>query len=295
MRGQVILALGLVLSIFLSGCTSGDAKAAPSSIAPAPSATVTAETGSVSGTITDDEAKPVSGVTVALLEVASATTESDATGRFTINQVAPGTYSLVTQKLGYKESSARINVVAGEVTTKNILMTPIAIDTARQEQYQLDAYMQAGASTPVVTARPGILLNDKLIFNNDVAGGVLSLITAMAWESSAPLTAKKMRLDVLTGGSVKNVTNAKSPMMNIVEDCDDETRSDCSQVFKKKTTVQHSIWIPFTCPYTQPTSADCTSDPPSGYVVVVYEQRYKLYVTSFWGGVAPVDFTGLPP
>ena len=295
MRGQVFLALFLVVAMLLSGCTSGDAKGAPSTAGPAPSATVTADTGSVAGLITDDEQKPVGGATVALLEVAEGATESDTSGRFTINQVSPGSYSLVTQKLGFEEFSKKIVVTAGEVTEVVAIMKPIAIDTARSEQYQLDAYMQFGASTPVVTARPGILLNDKLIFSKDILGGVMSLVTAMTWDSSAPATAKKMRLDVIVGTTLKNQTNAKSPMMNIVEECEDESRNDCDQVFKKKSTIQHSLWIPFTCPYTQPTSAECTSDPPSGFAVVVVEQRYKLYVTSFWGDLRPVEYTGLPP
>ena len=291
MRVQGVLAAGVLLSMVLAGCTSG---ASPSTAgSAAPSATVTSETGSVSGLITDDETKPVGQVTVALLELPSAATESDEAGRYTINQVPPGTYALVTQKLGYQESSKRIDVKVGEVTTVNILLTPIAIETSRQEGYQLDAYMQFGASTPVVTARPGILLNDKLIFSKDVAGGVMSLVTAMTWDSSAPATAKKMRLDVIVGTALKNQTNAKSPMMNIAEECEEE-KTGCDPVFKKKASVQHSIWIPFTCPYTQPTSESCTSEPPSGYVVVVVEQRYKLYVTSFWGDVAPADYTGLP-
>ncbi|MBI2077416.1 MAG: carboxypeptidase regulatory-like domain-containing protein [Euryarchaeota archaeon] len=288
MRGRPILALTLLPAILLSGCTG----AAPAAVADA-STPPAAGTGTVAGVITDDESKPVTGATVAFLDEPS-TAESDFEGRFAITGVAPGSHSLVTQALGYEGFSKKIDVVSGETTTVNILLTPIAVETSRQEGYQLDAYMQFGASTPVVTARPGILLNDKLIFEKEVAGGVMSLVTAMTWDSSAPATAKKMRLDVIVGTSLKNQTNAKSPMMNVAEECE-EPKTDCDVLFKKKSNVQHSIWIPFTCPYTQPTSDACTADPPSGFVVVVVEQRYKLYVTSFWGEVAPVDYTGLPP
>lgn len=120
----------VLLAAALSGCTGGDdllaqpTTASPSSSAPAPS--VDAETGSITGTVIDDEARPVAGAEVGIVE-AKMTMETDEAGAFTMNQLLPGTYTVVANELGYESQAKKVEVRPGEVANVSFVLVPVAI------------------------------------------------------------------------------------------------------------------------------------------------------------------------
>ena len=77
---------------------------------------------SMSGLITDSlTGNPVSGASV-ILGVYS--TISDYSGNYTINNIAPSTYTLTVSKVGYKTSTQTVTIAGGENQTLNISLSP---------------------------------------------------------------------------------------------------------------------------------------------------------------------------
>ena len=122
---------GLLLVLVLaSGCTASDAPATKAaSTAQAPEPTVDTTYGSITGRVTDDELVPLAKARVGLLE-ATSVAETDAAGRFTINDLLPQTYSLVVEKLGYESAARKVAVVAGEVADVEAVLKPMALPGA---------------------------------------------------------------------------------------------------------------------------------------------------------------------
>ncbi|MDX1624634.1 MAG: carboxypeptidase-like regulatory domain-containing protein, partial [Gemmatimonadota bacterium] len=88
----------------------------------------TEETGSISGTVTNSETgEPIVG---ALVGTSPATTTSltDASGNFTISNVATGSYAVTASKEGFESNSTTVSVSEGATATANIPLDPITVD-----------------------------------------------------------------------------------------------------------------------------------------------------------------------
>jgi hypothetical protein len=134
------LVLALSLAILVGGCTSPAAleKASktksshetgplyPTTSAAAP--TVSSTNGSISGVVTDDERLPVYAAAVASLQI-NRETRTDANGAYTFNDVPPGDYNVVADKLGYKPTARKVHVEAGQVTHANFSLPKLAATT----------------------------------------------------------------------------------------------------------------------------------------------------------------------
>ncbi|WP_066222142.1 TonB-dependent receptor [Formosa haliotis] len=81
-----------------------------------------AQTGQVQGTITDQNAITVPGASV-LLEEINKGAVSDFNGKFTLVNIAPGTYTLVIKYLGYADYSQQITVNPTVTTNLSISLT----------------------------------------------------------------------------------------------------------------------------------------------------------------------------
>ena len=141
-RRCAVFLVGLVV---LTGCVD-EPKAAAVAPAPtsAPPAAPKEDAGSVSGRTVDDEQRPLAGVEVAVLQLNLAT-QSDSLGAFTFNDLPPGDYSLVAQRLGFDSKGIRVSVRAGEVTEATITLTPLAV-ASEPHSYtnHRTAYIQVG-------------------------------------------------------------------------------------------------------------------------------------------------------
>ena len=143
MRASSVAVPLVALLMVLSGCSADDtttkesAPSAPASPAAAPS--VDADVGSVAGTVVDAELQPVAGADVALLENQMAT-KSDANGSFTLNGVAPGSYRVVAEALGYESTARKVEVAAGEVTKLQLVLVAVTLDS---ESYYVPTHKTA--------------------------------------------------------------------------------------------------------------------------------------------------------
>ena len=121
----VVLLASLAACVDANGLEASEGSASPTVEAAAP--TVDAATGSISGIIVDDEARPVANVKAALIEVA-VETKSDASGRFTFNELPPQSYRLVVERLGYESVARKVEVSAGQVANLSITMKALVVD-----------------------------------------------------------------------------------------------------------------------------------------------------------------------
>ncbi|MEX2570734.1 MAG: SusC/RagA family TonB-linked outer membrane protein [Gemmatimonadota bacterium] len=82
-----------------------------------------AQTGQVTGTITDQNTGGPLGTVQVFLEGTSAGALSSSSGAFSLTDVPPGTYSLVAQRIGYQQAREEgVTVTAGGTTNVNISM-----------------------------------------------------------------------------------------------------------------------------------------------------------------------------
>lgn len=256
--------------------------AQPKASTSAPVPTVDDSTGSVTGRVLDEEMQPIAGADVGIRGQLSLVAKTDNLGRFTINGVTPGKLVLDVQRLGFESSTKSVDVAAGEVSEVQIVLVALMVEPEGFVQMiPLKAYMQFGATTPVVTLRPGILLNDKLIFTNSMNKGVRHTLSEMSWQSSAPLAAKKMRLDTTADGKALSNRSAPSPLTVFHEYLNTTKKAD----------IVHNVWLPFSCDIFMPTT--CTGVPDS-LAVVVYEQRFDIYISLFFSKDREAGYTAVP-
>ena len=131
----------------------------------------TAQTGTLSGTITDAETgMPMASAGVEVLGSGTALTLTNDAGRFTLS-VPSGSYAVVVSSLGYRDHREDgVSISAGSTTTLNITMTSQALElnaivvTASR---QAEKNTQAPATTHVVSEieieeRPAVTLVDHM-------------------------------------------------------------------------------------------------------------------------------------
>ncbi|MBI2077065.1 MAG: carboxypeptidase-like regulatory domain-containing protein [Euryarchaeota archaeon] len=152
-----------------AGCIAAESSdtRASNSIAPAAVPTAAADTGSIAGKTVDEEQLPIEGVGVVIAETRNST-KSDASGRFTFNDLQPGTYTVLTGRAGFKEQAKKVDVVPGEITEATIVLMEIALPA---EWVQVDRQSQGMIAGSYVAVYPNDLQswNKKWYLKDDPA------------------------------------------------------------------------------------------------------------------------------
>ena len=91
----------------------------------APPAVVHAQKGRIVGTIADSAKGPLAGAQV-LVSPSGISAETQADGKIMLQGVPAGSYEVRVYRLGYKPTTARVVVTAGQDATVSIVMTPAA-------------------------------------------------------------------------------------------------------------------------------------------------------------------------
>jgi thermitase len=81
--------------------------------------------GKIAGQVTD--AKDSSAISGAQVGDGSRSAVTDATGRYTMDNVPPGSYQVVASKEGYQSSSLTVNVLSGSIAVANFSLSPIIL------------------------------------------------------------------------------------------------------------------------------------------------------------------------
>ena len=202
MRIRPIVALAALL-IALSGCvdsSTGGADLSPPASETAPPPTVTVDTGSVEAQFVDEEAVPVAGATVVLVEP-SLQSKTDEAGKAVFNELAPGKYKLLAEKLGYESVAKIVEVKAQEVTQARFVLAALEIgEEAFFTMVPLDGLVQCSVSffTPLNPCG-GVTGEDKdsWVFKVDRNHTFKEGIFELTWKATGPEPiGKHMELEV---------------------------------------------------------------------------------------------------
>lgn len=100
--------------------------------------------GKVTGTITDGT-NPIENVTLTLTGSNTFTTQSEAEGKYTFEDVIAGTYTLKASLLGYEENETEVTVTPLETTSQDITIAPLP-------QYSVSGKITDNKDNPIAGA-----------------------------------------------------------------------------------------------------------------------------------------------
>lgn len=275
MKGFSILVVSMTAAMVLSGCTSGEAspKAAATS---APPPTVSADSGSITGSVTDDELRPIPGADVAISGPAEAVAKTDDEGRFTFNELAPGEYTVIAQKLGYAAAAKKVTVEAAKAAEAAMVIASIAIDGQPHRYYEhIYRFIDGDAYTFAV----GVY--SPRSFTVNVTKGAGAFVTSMAWESTAPYFVRYMRVSPTYDGN-SNTTKGRSPQTASLDELEVEKAKD-------------KITVAFKPDFACGVDALCFVNNPDALIPqIASQQKINFYNTVFYNEAIPEGYTGLP-
>lgn len=211
MKPIPLLAAAALVAVALAGCASG---AGPSdddgSDVDGPGGVAGADTGNIVGVVVDDSIRPLAGALVGIPDLSVETTSGE-DGAFELTGLAPGTYSLAAQKLGYESAAKRVDVRAGEVTETSIELAAVAIVDPFVDIQTWTGYIECQVGTVAVLANcvpiqnilnqnnlPNPTNTEQIGFffvvepRNATVGGLYEMI----WEKSTGYTAEELSLGV---------------------------------------------------------------------------------------------------
>jgi hypothetical protein len=116
----------LAAALALAGAPAGVLTLLPATLgAQEPAAPAAAGTGRITGTVTTDAGQPIAGAQVTIPNTTlGALTGTD--GRFTIPGVAPGSYQLRVQRIGYAPRTQPVSVAAGQASAVTFQVASVA-------------------------------------------------------------------------------------------------------------------------------------------------------------------------
>lgn len=288
------VAVLLVLATAFAGCAGGAAGGKASGgnpTGPAAAPTVSKDTGSISGTVVNEEAAPVAGARIGIPDWSEETQVADAGGAFTFNGIPPGTYSVFAEQLGYAAKAQRVTIIAGEVTTVRFVLTALAAaGSARQLHYVADGFIELAFVVPGVGVFYANATGQGLNFVvYKVAEDAASSVMGLKWDTSAPLTGRYSRINTFlckpaTTCSQVNFTRGFSPIVIRMDGLQDSINGKAGYHVGAQ-------WYPTTC---QATSVELCVANPDTITAVTVNQRYKFYTSVFFVEPAPPDFDPTP-
>ncbi|MBI2077667.1 MAG: carboxypeptidase regulatory-like domain-containing protein [Euryarchaeota archaeon] len=294
----------------LAGCVDSAATTTGSGGAPpvAAPAEVDENTGAIEGIVHDDSLNPIAGAVVAVGAPPVVETVSDATGRFSLSKVPPGTHSLYAQKLGYDAFVKSVGVVVGEVLQADILLVPTAI----MEGWH-NILHEVGLLGCALSWRPAVQYSgvsacgavespyDRFLIVWKLTGKVeewKSVVFEAEWRSTQPVGAGlSINWEVNGCSNVGTArfarTQGQSPVRARLDDVQLEDRlenvtsgtcgkSVCSSTTKKCELFSRSFSYPDTLGTSSPADVGFT-----------FQQKHDLYIAEFYNEVSSVDFSSI--
>lgn len=140
----------------MAGCTGNNGVPESKDTPSAPAPVAGENTGSISGIVTDDALIPLSGVSVGAAPVAEKKftyeSKSDANGKFTFNDLAPGKWRVGAARIGYSDFTKAVDVTAGQVTEVRVMLVAVAlVNETRSEVKIYQGRIVCGHGNPAFT------------------------------------------------------------------------------------------------------------------------------------------------
>jgi hypothetical protein len=299
----VSLAWVLASALVVGGCADAPVTSEGESKSNADPAAFDADTGGVEGLVLDDEAAPIVGVQLGIMEL-DMLTSSDSSGRFSFSRVTPGTYKVFANRLGYDTAGKTLTVRAGEVANLNFELRKLAIVEDTHFTLQERGLFGCGLSwRPAVLvygiAACGIVSSqyDRFLINWDMKHETArwnTTVFEMKWDSTQVAgkglefiwevcaNCFSVRFASKAGESPLQVRADESRIQEVVKaskagstssSCNDKNCKFISRVFSTPQAVGSS------------SPAD---------VGITAQQPFDQYVTFFFGSGPTPEFTALP-
>lgn len=300
----------VVLVVALAGCVESAASQEKSSEA---SATVALEAGqgidagTIRGVVVDDTQLPVAKVAVQL--DANATVETSEEGAFEFSNVPVGSHTLSFLKIGYKAVGRKVDVASDEAAEVRVTLEPIPIDRSYHETKKQTGIVFCGVGTRqpgqnqtsakgnicVLAAQAGQENLDRAqirwFFKFHNSSGFWSETT---WQPSTTFTRGMdlywtLLLDnglstpvIGSGGSPTSPMRARIPIKAVYNQLNNTPTQSCNKV--------DCMLLSYHYVRGETLGPSAPAD-----VGVAYNQRYDCWVTVFYNGPLPDEFSILPP
>lgn len=298
--------VALLLTVVLAGCAAGGAE--PDSVQPSLSVDPGGDTGGIEGSVVDDSLTPVGAAQVAVTTstgVFQALTGE--TGGFMITGVPAGRHTLFAAALGYDSVAKSVEVIAGQVTTVSLSLSPLPVIEPYVELFgPYDGYFECrighantGECGWFIAQQPHptqLYPNDRSIFSfNMTSEDWQTFQGEMRWQQGSFATSTSMRLafsyDGRTGVHRWCSSEGPSPLVWRYERAGIE-ESLCTEVGNNEEAPEPEMkYNPLRTYANVPFGANAD---PQGLVYVSFQQRFQVVVSVFYGERAPVDYSAFP-
>ncbi len=203
-------------------------------------------TGSVTGTITDQETGEALIGSAVVLQGTTVGAITDASGNFTIKNIDEGTYNLVISSVSYDQQIIRIEVTAGQATSVNIMLKPqtknleeVVVTKTRRTDSDLSLMTSLKASDMIVSGIsaqqisktqdkdaaevirrvPGITISDgKFVIVRGLVERYNSVLLNGASAPSFEADKRAFSFDAIPSSMISNILIFKSPAPELPAD-----------------------------------------------------------------------------
>ena len=138
-----LLTVVTVAALVFAGCAKPDGGQPQETVPTEP--IVSETTGSIAGLVVSEEVIPLSGAQLLVQETEQSATTDDE-GRFAINGLLPATYTVFVSALGYSAHSARVDVVANQVTEKTFTLSTVVLKVPHHESIPFAGRFECSAA-----------------------------------------------------------------------------------------------------------------------------------------------------
>lgn len=280
----------LILGTALSGCVGSDGSAS----APGGSLQGVADAafeggGTILGLVTDQELNPIGGALVAVGEAVTVMTGPD--GTFRATNVPPGEVRVVVQALGFQSVARHVVVEPEDTVEVSFTLEKLPVTEPYHDYFILVGFACLQTYTFGIRLTYGNFVCPEapagVVVQFEATKGVVTIVSAMAWEQTSALSAYVLGLDLWQGGVRTGVwtcdycygtAEGPSPVVLRVDGAFEGINGKEAE----ETSVIDNIVI-------------LRGDPRfAGQVGLIYSQRVDIYTSVFYQGKAPEGYTGLP-
>lgn len=192
MLRAALLAL-VVLAAPMAGCL-GDDEGSDDDLEVKQRAEVSDDSGGIEGLITNPAVEPIEGATVQIEETGDETTTAS-DGSYAFSEVPPGLYTLQVRAEGFLDAEREVDIVAGEVTTADIVLTEQPNTVPYMQQFESSGFMECSVGVAAVVVigssnvceQGGNTTNTETEFTHEIEPDPWQIVTEVEWEPSSPL------------------------------------------------------------------------------------------------------------
>jgi hypothetical protein len=290
-----------LVCLLVAGC-SGDA---PAAAAATTSSSADGDTGSVAGTVVNEELQPVEGAAVGLADDVKVRTMTDRVGAFLLDGLLPGPQKLLVQKDGYEPQTISVTIVVGEPATAKVTIKAIPVVPTRQVSQIYAGYIGADLALPQGNqyAQGTQGASRRSVYYNIEQPNLIGVVAGMKWQSGAPVISDRMYLLVYLNFPPDQCDDAARPYCLPMATAEGKTplvagSNDYQQSmgdrqdlkinvrFKMRSCLRGDIGPGWT------DTSRCNQ--PTEVVQLGVEQRVDVYTTLFYGSAAPDGYKPFP-